>query len=131
MRRDKSNLINFFNPKSVAVVGASAEKGKVGNDLILNLKNNFPGKIYPVNLKKKEIEGFKSYPSILVIPDNVDLAIISIPAKFVPSVLEECGKKNCKNVVIISAGFKEIGQDGKELELKLKAIAKKIGRAHV
>jgi acetyltransferase len=124
MRRDKSNLINFFNPKSVAVVGASAEKGKVGNDLILNLKNNFPGKIYPVNLKKKEIEGFKSYPSILVIPDNVDLAIISIPAKFVPSVLEECGKKNCKNVVIISAGFKEIGQDGKELELKLKAIAK-------
>ncbi|MFA5021588.1 MAG: acetate--CoA ligase family protein [Patescibacteria group bacterium] len=120
-----ASLEVFFHPKSVAVIGASAQKGKVGNDVILNLINSFSGPIYPVNLKDSEIEGLTAYPSILKIKDQVDLAIIVIPSQFVADALIECAKKNCKNVVIISSGFKETGPSGQALEEKILQIAKK------
>lgn len=118
-------LKKFFSPASVAVIGASAFKGKVGNDIVLNLKDNYQGEIYPVNPKDGEIEGLKAYPSILKTPKIPDLAIIVIPAAFVPQAAEECGRRGCKNLVIISAGFKEIGGVGADLENKLKKLKRK------
>ncbi|MFA4872160.1 MAG: acetate--CoA ligase family protein [Patescibacteria group bacterium] len=115
----------FFQPKSVAVIGASNKKGKVGNDILLNLKKTFKGDIYPINLDEAKIEGFKAYPSILKAPKNIDLAIIAIPSQFVAAVVEECGRAGGKNLIIISAGFKEIGGQGEILEKKIKALAKK------
>ncbi len=120
-------LDSIFNPKSVAVIGASNVKGKVGYAIIKNLvsfvKNNPENKVYPVNPKYSEIMGFKCYKSIMDVPDNIDLAVIAIPAKFIPDIMEECGKKGVKGAVIISAGFSEVGNY--ELEEKVKSIAKK------
>jgi acetyltransferase len=106
----------MFNPKSVAVIGATPKEGKVGNILLKNLKD-FNGNVYAVNPKYGEILGFECYPSVEKIPDEVDLAIIAVPARFVPEVLENCGKKGIRNAVVISAGFKEAGNYALENEL--------------
>ena len=103
-----SDLEKFFYPENVAIIGASNTHGKVGNALMLNLKK-FKGKVFPINLKEKEVLGIKSYKSVLDIKDKVDLAVIAIPEQGVYSVLEECGKKEIKNVIIITAGFSEVG----------------------
>jgi len=113
---------NFFNPKSIAVIGASNEKEKVGYALMNNLKN-FKGKVFPINIKRKTILGKKAYKSVLEIKEKIGLAIIAIPAQFVKQVLEECGKKQINSVIIISAGFSEIGNVKQEQELL--SIAKK------
>lgn len=118
-------LETFFHPKSVAVIGASNKKGKVGNDILLNLKKTFKGDIYPINLDEVKIEGLKAYPSILKAPKNIDLAIIAIPSQFVAAMVEECGRAGCKNLIIISAGFKEIGGPGEALEKKISELRKK------
>ena len=118
------NLDFLFYPESVAVIGASNKEGKIGNAIMKNLINfGFKGKIYPVNVKEEKILGIKAYKSVLEIPDNVDVAVISIPGKFVPQILEECGQKGVKGVVVISAGFKEAGNV--ELEEKLLGVARK------
>lgn len=114
----------FFYPKSVAVIGASREERKIGFVLLKNLKEKFKGKVYPVNPNAKEILGLKSFPSVLNIDDEIDLAIVAVKASIVPSILEECGKKGIKNVLIISAGFSESGEEGKKLEKELVEIAK-------
>ncbi len=115
---------SFFYPSSIALVGASAEKGKVGNVILRNLKN-FKGRIYAVNPKYSEIEGIECYPSILSLPEIVDLAIIAIPARFVASAVEECGLKGIRNVIVISGGFREVGIEGAKLEEDLIRIANK------
>ncbi|MFA6322895.1 MAG: acetate--CoA ligase family protein [Candidatus Buchananbacteria bacterium] len=120
---EERSLDIFFHPKSVAIIGASTEKDKVGNDILLNIKNSYSGKIFPVNPKDSNIEGIKCFSSILEIKENVDLAIIAIPAKLVLDVLKQCGQQGCKNVIVISAGFKEIGSEGKKLEDDLIAVA--------
>ncbi|RLF84224.1 CoA-binding protein [Thermococci archaeon] len=118
------NLDFLFYPQSVAVIGASNKEGKIGNAIMKNLINfGFKGKIYPVNVKEEKILGIKAYKSVLEIPENVDVAVISIPGKFVPQILEECGQKGVKGVVVISAGFKEAGNV--ELEEKLLEVARK------
>lgn len=118
------NLDFLFYPQSVAIIGASNKEGKIGNAIMKNLINfGFKGKIYPVNVKEEKILGIKAYKSVLEIPDNVDVAVISIPGKFVPQILEECGQKGVKGVVVISAGFKEAGNV--ELEEKLLEVARK------
>ena len=118
------NLDFLFYPQSVAVIGASNKEGKIGNAIMKNLINfGFKGKIHPVNVKEEKILGIKAYKSVLEIPDNVDVAVISIPGKFVPQILEECGQKGVKGVVVISAGFKEAGNV--ELEEKLLEVARK------
>ncbi len=111
----------FFTPKSVAVIGASHTKGKVGYEILKNLKS-FPGKVFPVNPKSKNILGFSVFSDVSELPQT-DLAIIVIPAKFVPDVLRQCGQKNIKNVVIVSAGFREIGTEGAKLEKEICKIA--------
>lgn len=118
----------FFNPKSVAVVGASTSSEKLGYAVLENLVNGGyaeVGKIYPINPKADEILGQKVYPSVLDVPDEIDLAVIVIPYPFVPAVLDECGKKGIPGVVVISAGFREAGMEGLERELELVEIAKK------
>lgn len=108
---------DLFHPKSVAIIGASTKDLSIGNVITKNLlKYNFKGNIYPINPKAPEIRGLKAYPSILDCPTNVDLAHISIPSKFVPQAIEECGQKGVKNIVINSAGFKEIGPEGEALQ---------------
>ncbi|RLF79167.1 CoA-binding protein, partial [Thermococci archaeon] len=118
------NLDFLFYPKSVAVIGASNKEGKIGNAIMKNLINfGFKGKIYPVNVKESEVMGLKAYKSVLEIPGEVDVAVIAIPGRFVPQVLEECGQKGVKGAVVISAGFKEAGNV--ELEEKLVEVARK------
>ncbi|MFH0936078.1 MAG: CoA-binding protein [Candidatus Woesearchaeota archaeon] len=114
--------MKILNPSSIAVIGASNNRDKVGFSLIENLKK-FNGKVFPINLDETEILGFKCYKNVKEIKENIDLAIIAIPAKNVAKVLEECGKKKIKDVIIISAGFSEIGN--KKDEDKLLNIAKK------
>ena len=121
-------LEEFFDPKSVAVVGASSSPGKLGYAVLENLVNGGyaeVGKIYPINPKADEILGQKVYPSVLDVPGEIDLAVMVIPYELVPAMLEDCGKKNIPAVVIISAGFREAGMEGLERELELVEIAKK------
>ncbi len=119
-------LDTFFSPKSVAIVGASRDVGKLGYDVLYNVKEGgFTGKIYPINPKADEILDLKAYPSVLDVPDPIDLAVIVIPARFVPAALEECGQKQIPSVVIITAGFREAGREGLEQELELLKIAHK------
>lgn len=116
-RLEKINAM--FYPKSVAVVGASARAGSVGNDLVKNLVKNYTGKIYPVNPKGGEIEGQTAYANLTDIPGDVDLVVVSVPAKGVPGVVDQCKEKDVKGIVIITAGFKEIGHEGIEREKEL------------
>lgn len=118
----------FFDPKSVAVIGASTSPEKLGYAVLENLVNGGyaeVGKIFPINPKADEILGQKAYPTVLDVPDEIDLAVIVIPYPYVPAVLEECGKKKIPGVVVISAGFREAGMEGLERELELVEIAKK------
>ncbi|AAB90033.1 acetate--CoA ligase alpha subunit [Archaeoglobus fulgidus] len=116
----------LFYPKVVAVIGASPQEGKVGNTIMKNLRN-FSGTVYAVNPKYREILGFPCYPSVLKIPENVDLAIIVVPAKLVPKAVEECGRKDVEGAVVISAGFKEAGIEGAKLERELVEVAERYG----
>ena len=117
-------LKEFFNPKSVAVVGASSNKKKLGWQILYNIKEDgFAGRVYPVNLKSKTILKEKAYKSLLDIKDKVDLVLIVIPAQFVLKEIEKCIKKGIKNIVIISAGFKESGKEGKKIEKRISKLA--------
>ena len=119
------NLDKIFNPKTVAIVGASDEEGTVGYALLKNFKElGFEGKVYPVNIKKSEVLGLQAYPSVEQIPEPVDLAIIATPARTVPGIVEQCGKFGIKGLIIISAGFKEIGEEGRALEQKITELKK-------
>ncbi len=118
--------IEYFTPRSIAVIGASSEPRKMGYAVMHNLLH-FPGQLYPVNNKRPEVQGLKAYASILDIPNPVDMAVITVPAKHVPSVIEECGQKGVSMAIIITAGFKETGEGGKALEDRILAIAKGYG----
>lgn len=122
-------LEKFFNPKSVAVIGASREEKKIGQVIFKNLitLEQFGVKVFPINPFALEILGRKCYKSVFEIPGRVDLAVIAIPAKSVPGVVEECGEKGIRNVIIISAGFGEVGE--LELEKQLETVLKKYGIA--
>ncbi|NWF86908.1 GNAT family N-acetyltransferase [Candidatus Bathyarchaeota archaeon] len=122
------NLDKIFKPKSVAIIGASDEEGTVGYALLKNfIEHGFEGKVYLVNIRKPEVLGLKAYQSVDQIPEPVDLAVIATPAKTVPDVVEQCGKASVKGIIIISAGFKEVGPEGKALEDKIQEIKQKYG----
>jgi len=110
-----------FNPSSVAVVGATPNTTKIGHVVLRDFVKSFPGKIYPVNPKYDEILDLKCYPRVTSIPGKLDLVVIVVPAHIVPSVMNECAKKDVKSVIIISGGFKEVGNV--ELEEEIKKIA--------
>lgn len=117
----------MFNPKSVAVVGASAKKGGVGNDVLLNLIKDYKGTIYPVNPKGGVIEGLEAYTQLSEIPGEVDLVLVLVNAKFVPGVVDQAIEKKVKGIVIISAGFKEVSHEGAEIEKEMARKAKEAG----
>jgi len=122
------NLNKMFKPESVAVIGASNTPGKVGYIIVDNLINDgFEGKIYPVNPKGGEILGKQAYASIKDIPEKVDLAIITIPSVFVNETVKDCGEVDVENMVVITAGFKEVGEEGAKLEAELTALGEKYG----
>jgi len=120
-------LENLFKPKAIAVVGASSTPGKIGYSVVNNLiEGGYQGVIYPINLNEPSILGIKAYKSVLDIPANgIDLAILAIPAQLCMKIIEECGIKNIKFAVVISAGFAEVGNV--ELEEKLISTARKYG----
>jgi len=119
------SLDSFFNPKSVAIVGASRQKGKVGYEILTNMiKAGYKGKIFPVNPKADTVEGLKCYPDLKSIGEIPDLVIIIVPAKTVPAIMQQCAKVGARSVIIITAGFKEIGEEGKELEEQIIQIAR-------
>ncbi|MCK4280085.1 MAG: CoA-binding protein, partial [Candidatus Thorarchaeota archaeon] len=127
MTVDRQKAIEIlFNPKSIAVIGASSTKGKLGNSVLRNIiDSDYEGRIYPVNPKAEKILGLKVYRSVSAIGGRVDVAVIVIPARFVLPVVEECGKKGVTALVVITAGFKEIGHEGQEAERKIVEIAEK------
>ncbi|TRO49851.1 acetyl-CoA synthetase, partial [Candidatus Bathyarchaeota archaeon] len=123
-----TNLDKIFNPKSIAIVGASDKEGSVGNAIVKNFtEQGYAGKVYLVNIRKTEINGIKTYQNIQQIPESVDLAVIATPAKTVPAVVEECGQAKVKGAIIVSAGFKETGPEGKALEEKILQTKNKYG----
>lgn len=116
----------FTEPRGVAVIGASTSPDKLGFQVLNNIiQYGYEGGIYPVNPIAPEILGHQAYPSVLDCPDPVDLAVILVPNKAVPNVLEQCGQRGLKGAVIITAGFREVGPAGKALEQQLIEIAKK------
>jgi acetyl coenzyme A synthetase (ADP forming)-like protein len=118
-------LKNFFGPSSVAIIGASREPGKLGHEILHNIiEAGFKGKLYPVNPKAGEILGLKCYPSIKDVPAKVDLAVIIVPARFVPSVIADCGAKGIRAAIVISGGFRESGPEGEKLEQQMLKAAK-------
>jgi len=121
-----SDLKLILAPRSVAVIGASAREDSVGRAVFANiLFSGYKGIVYPVNPRVKSILGVRAYPTILDIPDEVDLAIIIVPNIAVKKVIEECGAKGVKGAVIITAGFKEIGAEGEKLEKEVVEAARK------
>jgi acetyltransferase len=120
------SLLKFFSPNSIAVIGVSHQPGKIGYEVVNNLiKGQYNGEIFLINPKAGKIFGKKVFKSLLEIDKKIDLAIIIVPAKICPEVLEQIGQKKIKYAIIISAGFKEIGKEGIELENEIKKIFKK------
>lgn len=116
----------FLSPQSIAVIGAS-EKAGVGKAIFSNIINGYKGKIYPVTPSNPTVSGLRAYKSVQDIPQNIDLAVIATPNRIVPAVMEEVGRKNIKGAIIVSAGFKEVDQQGALLENEVAAIGKKYG----
>lgn len=115
----------LFNPQTIAIIGASRSPEKLGYQILdVLIRNNYQGEIFPVNPKMTDIFNLKAYKSIGDIDKAIDLAIIVVPANVVPQVLKECVNKNVSYAIIISAGFAEVGLDGKNLQAKIKAIIK-------
>lgn len=123
-----SKLHNVFHPQSIAVVGASTRPGTVGNDIFRNLLfAEFKGSVYPVNPKAKSIYGVHAYDNLTEIPSDIDLAVLIVPSAAVLNVIDEAIAKGVKGLVIISAGFKEVGHEGAALEAAVAAKVRKAG----
>jgi len=121
-RRD---LDVFFKPKSVAVIGATEREGHVGRSVLWNLISSpFGGTVYPVNAKRASILGIRAYPNVASLPEPPELAVVVTPAETVPSVIADCARVGVRGAVVISAGFRESGQRGAELEREILAVAR-------
>ena len=122
------DLRPIFSPKSIAVIGASRSPMKIGYEILQNiLVQGYTGKVFPINPETPQIMGLKTQPSVIAVKDDIDLAIIAVPAEFVPKVMTECAKKKVKGVIVISSGFGETGERGKQLEEEVLQIARKGG----
>lgn len=116
----------LFKPSSIAVIGASRSRKKIGGAIVANIRSGgFRGKLYPVNPHARSIQGMRSYSSVTEIPSGVDLAVIAIPAPIVARVLMECGRRRIPFVIIISAGFEEIGSEGAARDREIRNIARR------
>ena len=124
----ENTLDTLFNPRSIAIVGATDKKEKVGYAIFKNIiEGGYKGKVYPVNRRIDSLEGYRVYHSITEIPDEIDLAIISIPIQYVPQLFDQLGEKGVKAAVVISAGGRETGEDGKKIEEEILRKARMYG----
>src|SRR3954471_2518053 len=120
LRSERHPLDDIFNPRSVALIGASEREGSVGRTVLWNLLSTpFGGTVYPVNPKRPSILGVKAYKDIASLPEVPDLVVITTPAPSAPGLIQECVDVGVPAAIIISAGFKEHGEEGKELERKI------------
>jgi acyl-CoA synthetase (NDP forming) len=119
----------IFNPKSIAVIGASDNPGKLGFHVMKSLtQGGYSGRIFPINPGKREILGIKTFPSLLDVPEKVDLSIVVLPAESVPKTIKECEEKGVLGMVLITAGFKEIeDRKGEQLQREILELANKSG----
>ena len=125
---ERHPLDAIIHPRSIAVIGATEKAGSVGRTILWNLLSSpFGGTVFPVNPTRPAILGVKAYPSVAAIGEPVDLAVIVTPAKSAPGLVEECGQAGVRGIIIISAGFKEIGPEGVELERQVLATARRYG----
>jgi acetyltransferase len=122
-----SRIQVMFDPKTIALIGATEKEGAVGRTILENLLRSKKRRIFPVNPHVNKVLEVKSYPGISSVAEHVDLAVVATPARSVPVVVEECGRAGVEGVVIISAGFKEIGEEGTQLESEIDRIRKKYG----
>jgi len=128
MANSKGSLTPFFEPKSVAIVGASAVPGKAGHELVRNIQaNGFPGRLHPVNPKGGEILGLPVSTSIALLPDGVDLALVVLPAEATPAAVRECAAKGIRHVVCMAGGFAEVDEAGTRIQQELVEIVRETG----
>jgi acetyltransferase len=128
---ERQPLDAIFKPQTVAVIGATERPGSVGRTVMRNLISNpFGGTVFPVNAKRPNVLGIKAYPSISEVPEKVDLAVVVAPARGVPDIIAECADEGVRGAIVISAGFKEIGPEGAELEARVLAEARR-GRMRI
>src|SRR2546430_12458174 len=119
----RGGLDAIFSPSSIAIVGASRHRGKIGYEILHNLVvNEYQGTVYPVNPKATSIHGVRAYPNVREIPHRVDLAIIAVPADVALEAVEDCGKKGVRGLVGIAAGFREVGEVGMAGEARLLSL---------
>jgi 4-hydroxybutyryl-CoA synthetase (ADP-forming) len=116
----------FLTPKSIAIIGAS-EKSGIGRAIFSNIQNGYKGRIYPITPSNEYVFGIKAYKSVLDVPEDIDLAVVATPNKIVPQVMDEVGKKKIQGAIIVSAGFKEVDEQGAMLEREVGTICKKYG----
>jgi len=128
LRPRRSALDSIFRPRSVAVVGATEKVGSVGRTILRNLVDTpFGGTVYPVNPGRPSVLGIKAYPNVSDVPDDLDLAVVVTPAPAVPAVIAECAARGVPGAIVISAGFKEAGPEGVELEARVLDAARRGG----
>ncbi|HET7776395.1 MAG TPA: acetate--CoA ligase family protein, partial [Azospira sp.] len=128
MHEEEHYLTSLFEPKSVAVIGASDRENSVGNIIYRNIVSaGYKGRLYPINPKHETVQGVQAYKSIEEIGARVDLAVIATQARSVPAIIEQCGRSGVKNAVVITAGFAEAGHSGAALERKMVEIARSYG----
>jgi len=124
----KSQIHKFFNPETIAVIGANNRENSVGYSVFRNIKKSkFKGRVFPVNINSETVQGSKAYASILDIKEKIDLAIVATPAFTVPNIVKECGKAKVAGVTIISSGFREAGPKGQKMFDEIKKTAKNYG----
>lgn len=126
MNKKYSDIKPFFEPRSIAVIGATSKEGTLGKTIMRNLiEFEFTGKVFPVNPKYDSVQSIMCYSSVSQIEDEIDLAVIIINKNAALKIAEECGKKGVKALIVLSAGFREVGFNGKKLEEKLMKTIKK------
>lgn len=117
----------FLSPKSIAIIGASDKEGSVGRAITSNIMKGYKGRIYPISPTRERVFDMPAFKTVLDVKEPIDLAVVVTKNDIVPAVLEECGKKKIKGVIVITAGFKEVNEEGRKLEQQLKDIVKKYG----
>ncbi|RPI07804.1 MAG: CoA-binding protein, partial [Zetaproteobacteria bacterium] len=128
MAHEGHSLTPFFEPTSVAIVGASAVPGKAGHELIRNIQTNgYPGRLHPVNPKGGEILGLPVSPSVALLPDGVDLALVVLPAEATPAAVRECASRGIRHVVCMAGGFAEVDEAGTRIQQDLADIVRETG----
>src|SRR5918993_1277905 len=131
LKYERQPLDAIFEPEAVAVVGATDRPGSVGRTIMWNLVSNpFGGTVFPVNSRRPSVLGIKAYPSVSEVPERVDLAVIVAPAPAVPQIIRECVEARAEGAIIVSAGFKETGPEGAELERRVLEEARR-GRMRI